>query len=378
MQLSLLECINPDMLVNTDRKVANVSEEIRTDFWLVTTRGLESVARDELLEHIPDATNVEVAYRRVQFSTALDPTQLLALRVADDVFIDIVTWDKIERARVSLMRISDRGHLLDLRDAAELCSRIRDLGTPPTFSVTANFVGRRNYSTDEIKAAVAMGIEGGHGWDYEERDVEADLNLRIFIEHEQAYLGIRLAKQPIHERPYKEANVAGSLKPTVAAAMVRFGGFEQGMRIVDPLCGAGTIPLEAALMGLDARGGDRDTAALAAAERNREHANVAVPFERWDARALPLSAASVDGIVCNLPWDRQVAVGDELNRFYRDCVAEMVRVVRPNGCIVLLTNLRPLLHDVATAAGLVFDRETEISLSGQMPTISVWRTKDGM
>ena len=353
-----------------------MSEDLRTGFWLVTTRGLEVAARDELLEQIPDATDAEVAYRRVRFTTALDPALLLALRVADDVFIDIVTWDKIERARVSLMRMTDRGHLLDLRDAAELCSRLRDLGTPPTFSVTANFVGRRNYSTDEIKAAVAMGIEGGHGWSYEERDAEADLNLRVFIEHEQAFLGVRLAQHPLHERSYKEANITGSLKPTVAAAMVRFGGFKEGMTIVDPLCGAGTIPLEAALMGLTAYGGDEDALAVAAAERNRDRANVDVRFERLDARALPLLYASVDGVVCNLPWDRQVAVGDELAHFYRACIAEMVRIVRPNGCIVLLTNLRPLLHDVATAAGLRFDHETEISLSGQTPTISVWRTGD--
>ncbi len=361
---------------HAQRKVADVSEENRTAFWLVTTRGLENAARDELHEHIPDATDAEVSYRRVRFTTASDPTDLLALRVPDDVFVDIVTWDKIERARVSLMRMTDRALLLDLRDAAELCSRLRDLGTPPTFSVTVNFVGRRNYSTDEIKEAVAVGIEGGHGWAYEARDAESDLNMRVFIEHEAAYLGVRLAKQPIHERPYKEATIAGSLKPTVAAAMVRLGSFERGMSIVDPLCGAGTIPLEAALMGLNARGGDQDPAALAAAASNRERAGVNVSFERWDARAIPLEAASIDGVVCNLPWDRQVLVHDDLERFYPACIAEMARVVRPGGRIVLLTNLSPLLHDVATALGLQCDSETEISLSGQTPTISVWRTTD--
>ena len=58
-------------------------------------------------------------------------------------------------------------------------------------------------------------------------------------------------------------------------------------------------------------------------------------------------------------------------------VLPMARVVRPGGRIVLLTNLSPLLHDVATSLGLQCDSETEISLSGQTPTISVWRTTDG-
>jgi tRNA (guanine6-N2)-methyltransferase len=348
-----------------------VSDQVT--YWLIANRGLEAVARDELLERIPDAANVEVAYRRVRFATALDPARLLALRLADDVFIDIATWDKIERARVSLTRMTDRAHLLDLRDAAELCSRVRDLGTPPAFAVTANFVGRRNYSTDEIKTAVAMGIEGGHGWTYMERDEDADLNLRVFIEHEQAWLGVRLAAKPLHERPYKEANIAGSLKPTVAAAMVRLGAFAPGMTIVDPLCGAGTIPLEAALVGLRARGGDEDPAALLAAERNRERAGLDVIFERWDARTLPLPDDSIDGVVCNLPWDRQVVVDDQLEHFYRQCIREIRRVVRPGGRVVLLTNLRPLLHAAVIAAELTCEQEIEISLSGQTPTISVWR-----
>ncbi len=349
-----------------------MDEELQ--FWLVTNRGLENAARDELLEHIPDARVVEVAYRRVRFTTELDPARLLVLRVPDDVFVDIATWNKMERARVTLMRMTDRALLLDLRTAAEICSRLRDLQTPPTFSVTANFVGKRNYSTDEIKEAVAMGIEGGHGWDYEARDVEADLNLRVFIEHEHAFLGVRLSKSPLHERLYKEANIAGSLKPTVAAAMIRAGGFAPGMTIVDPLCGAGTIPLEAVALGLQARGGDQDTMALEAAERNRARAGVEIPFERWDARVLPLTAASVDGVVCNLPWDRQVVVDDDLERFYHACLAEMVRIVRPGGRIVLLTSLLALLHTVAEQLGLHAESATEISLSGQTPTISVWRT----
>ena len=194
----------------------------------------------------------------------------------------------------------------------------------------------------------------------------------VFTEHDSAYVGIRLGRTPLHERAYKVENIAGSLKPTVAAAMVRLGAFPRGALIVDPLCGAGTILLEAAAIGLRAMGGDQDAAALEAARRNRDAAGLEARIEYWDARGLPLDDASADGIVSNLPWGRQIDVDDELARLYAAYLQEMARVVRPGGRLVLLTSLQPVLHAAATDAGLHIAAEHEISLSGQTPTVSVF------
>ena len=44
------------------------------------------------------------------------------------------------------------------------------------------------------------------------------------------------------------------------------------------------------------------------ARANAAAAGVDVPIEQWDARALPLPDRSVERVVTNLPWGRQVAV----------------------------------------------------------------------
>ncbi len=343
-------------------------------YWGVVTRGIEPIALQEAGERLADMVAPDLAYRRLVFATGADPADLLDLRTFDDLFIDLGQWQGIGRPRAVLARMGDAAMALDLRDAAALCRAIRDVGTPPSFSVTVNFVGRRNYSTDEIKQVVASGVEAGHGWSYATRDADADLNLRIFIEHEQAYLGLRLAQLPLHERPYKAANLPGSLKPTVAAAMVRLCELRTGETLLDPFCGVGTIPIEAALLGLHALGGDLAQDALEAARANGARAGTDISFETWDARALPLDTGNVDAVACNLPWDRQVAIELENERFYNQALAELARVVRPGGPLVLLTSLGHILERAAEHAGLQIESQIEISLSGQTPRIFVLRS----
>ena len=116
---------------------------------------------------------------------------------------------------------------------------LRPLPPEPRYSITASFVGRRNYSSDEIKRTIAEGISSILPWRYTADDREADLNLRLFIDHETAYVGVRLGEHPLHERAYKVAERPGSLKPSVAAAMLRLADVQPGQRLLDPAAAAG-------------------------------------------------------------------------------------------------------------------------------------------
>jgi tRNA (guanine6-N2)-methyltransferase len=331
-----------------------------TPIFALTTRGLEPVSAREMAS-LPGVTITETAYRRVAADCTDSLVPLLGLRTVDDVYLDVGTWPEIGRPRSTLAALRAHSIKLDLREAAALIAEVRQVLAPPIFSVTASFVGKRNYNTEEIKQAVADGIATRHGWEYQADDRQADLNLRVFIEHEVAFVGVRLAQRPLHERSYKQTHRAGSLKPSVAAAMVMLADMQLGMRLLDPCCGTGTILIEAALQGAVAQGGDNDADAVAAARANIEAAGVEARVEQWNAQALPLADASVDCVVSNLPWGRQVEVDEA---FYRRAVAEMRRVLVPGGRLVLLTDA-PQLLDLPNAETI------EISLFGQTPTIVI-------
>jgi 23S rRNA G2445 N2-methylase RlmL len=332
----------------------------------LTTRGLEAVSAGEIAA-LPGVIGVQTAYRRVT-ARCEQLAPLLGLRTVDDAYLDLATWTPVPHTRDALAAFRAGAGELRLNAARETVAALRPVSVKPRFSITASFVGQRNYSADEIKLAAAEGITATFGWSYTPDDREAELNLRIFIEHETAYVGLRLSEKPLHERGYKVIERPGSLKPSVAAAMLLMAEVKAGMHLLDPCCGAGTILIEGALMGADTRGGDIDQSAVDAARANAAAAGVSLWLEQWDARALPLAGATVDRVVTNLPWGRQVAVDDELSAFYSAVCRRIGRVLRPGGRAAVLTNAPQLLHfhDLKRRESL------EISLFGRKPTITVF------
>lgn len=334
----------------------------------VTTRGLEAVSAQEMSK-IPGVSITQNAYRRVEATCEKSLKPLLELRTVDDIFLSLATWTNIDHTRAMLPLMREKSIWLNLDRAAATCAMLRSIPSNPTFSISANFVGKRNYSSEDIKTVVAEGVQKRHNWIYTEDDREGDFNLRVFIDHETALVGLRLGTRPLHERSYKLSQLPGSLKPPVAAAMLRLAGIKTGERLLDPCCGVGTILIEGAALGAVAQGGDSEADTVQAAQNNAQAAKMNIPIRQWDARKLPLPDASVDCVVCNLPWGRQIVVDEELKTFYQAICAEIERVLAPGGRAALLTatpDLLPMKH-------LQPISQTEISLFGQTPTISVFK-----
>ncbi len=253
--------------------------------------------------------------------------------------------------------------------ALAVCRQIRDLPTKQRLAITPSFVGKRNYTTDEIKQACADGITERQGWAYSETDEAADLTVRIFIEGETAQVGLRLGARPVSKRPYKQHNIPGSLKPAVAASLARLVNIKPGLKVLDPCCGAGTILIEAQGYGAEVEGGDSSPEAINATLENAQAANVPVKVQTWDAQALPIATGSMDRVISNLPWGREVSTSIDLKTLYAEIGREIRRVLAPNGQAILLTNQPELL----TIDGLHCERQIEISLYGQTPTITIWK-----
>ena len=99
-----------------------------------------------------------------------------------------------------------------------------------------------------------------------------------------------------------------ALSPRKARCMVNLSGIQPGGRLLDPFCGTGSVPIEAALLGMRAHGSDLDPAVVGGAARNIAHLGAEVALSHRDARSWGASDLSFDAIVSDLPHGRTASL----------------------------------------------------------------------
>lgn len=77
----------------------------------------------------------------------------------------------------------------------------------------------------------------------------ADYKVKVTILKDIATITLDTTGSGLHKRTYRTKNVEAPMKETLAAALVQLTFWKEGRLLVDPFCGSGTIPIEAALIG---------------------------------------------------------------------------------------------------------------------------------
>jgi len=153
----------------------------------------------------------------------------------------------------------------------------------------------------------------------------------VRILHDQVEISADSSGELLHRRGYRQEIAKAPLRETLAAAMILASGWRRGEPLLDPMCGSGTIPIEAAMIARKIapgsrrrfqfmnwptfnpgrwnemlqraresetrstegiRGGDRDAGAIQAAARNAERAGV--------TDAVQLGVGSISGSLAEL------------------------------------------------------------------------------
>lgn len=75
--------------------------------------------------------------------------------------------------------------------------------------------------------------------------------IHVFINKDRVSLYLDTSGLSLHKRGYREVGSAAPIKETLAAAMILLTPWKKDRTLIDPLCGSGTIPIEAAMIGLN-------------------------------------------------------------------------------------------------------------------------------
>ncbi|MGF1491491.1 MAG: class I SAM-dependent RNA methyltransferase [Microcoleaceae cyanobacterium] len=78
-----------------------------------------------------------------------------------------------------------------------------------------------------------------------------DLLINLHIYRDQGFLSLDSSGTSLHRRGYRPAMGQAPLKETLAAALLEIAEWHPGLAFLDPMCGSGTLPLEASLKALN-------------------------------------------------------------------------------------------------------------------------------
>lgn len=228
------------------------------------------------------------------------------------------------------------------------------------FTVTGTSVKSVLHSVPACQKIVKKAIVDRLGEAYgisEFPETGAEYTVKATLLKDRVTLTVDTSGAGLHKRGYRVKDVAAPIKETLAAAMVQLSFWKAGRILVDPCCGSGTIPIEAALIGrniapglnrsfacegwefidkklwkeekraafqairydqeLDITGMDIDPRAVSAAKQNAEEAGVedCIHFERADAARL--HAAGENGIlIMNPPYGERIGEEKEIQKIY--------------------------------------------------------------
>ncbi|NXD73549.1 THUM2 protein, partial [Eolophus roseicapillus] len=194
-------------------------------------------------------------------------------------------------------------------------------------------------TSQEIGRAVGVALMKQCGWRADLRD--PDLEIFLHLNDVHSVVGIPLFRLPLANREY--IKTAG-LRSTIAWAMASLAEISAGAFVLDPMCGLGTILLEAAKEWPEACywGADISDSQLEGADVNIRTASLMDKIELLKAsvKALPLPSESFDAVISDVPFGKKFKITKDI-QVLPDILQEMERLLRVGGTIVLL-----LSHDL--------------------------------
>jgi putative N6-adenine-specific DNA methylase len=215
----------------------------------------------------------------------------------------------------------------------------------------------------------------------DEEAIDQAASLVVRMDNDVCTISLDASGQPLHRRGYRLNPSHAPLREDLARAVVLASGWDRKRPLVDPMCGSGTLLIEAAMLasnwppGMGRRfgieptalahqvsiddvkqdrmsrfqpmtamilGSDRDERAVAAAKENLAGLDFPIHLAvgPLSATALPQQPLS---IVTNPPWGGRVSADRHLNPLYRS-IGDLRRRAEDGSSLTLVTSRRELAY----------------------------------
>ncbi|KAM6460971.1 U6 snRNA (guanine-N(2))-methyltransferase THUMPD2 isoform 1-T2 [Liasis olivaceus] len=192
------------------------------------------------------------------------------------------------------------------------------------------------FTAQELGKIIGIALMKNFGWKADLRN--PDLEIFVHLNDVYSVIGIPLFRLPLASRAY--IKTAG-LRSTIAWAMTSLAEIKAGAFVLDPMCGLGTILLEAATEWPDVYyfGSDISDSQLQGAYTNIRDASLIDKIELFKSSVtgLPFPSESIDTILTDIPFGKKFKITEDM-KFLPRLFQELERVLCFGGTVVLLLN----------------------------------------
>lgn len=144
--------------------------------------------------------------------------------------------------------------LADVYDRTRQAALARHLPFEP-FGVVGTRHGTHEFTSVDVGERVGQAVIDGYRAATGDRlPVDLDeptVRLEAYVYEDRFTLAIDLSGSSLHKRPYRVCEHDAPLRATMAYAMLQIADYTPSERLVDPMAGSATIPIEAALLARD-------------------------------------------------------------------------------------------------------------------------------
>lgn len=169
-----------------------------------------------------------------------------------DELLRIVLWTRIAMRILYPLREAEAPGADGLYEAASQVPWEEYLTPKTTFAVDATLRDSEHAHSGfvalKIKDAIVDRLRQRSGTrpDVDTRDPDVRVVAHLAKTHLSLWLDV--CGEPLHRRGYRRRQTVAPLKETIAAAMLRAAAYDGSVPLMDPMCGSGTILIEAALI----------------------------------------------------------------------------------------------------------------------------------
>jgi len=289
----------------------------------------------------------------------------------------------------------------ELRDSAARLTweRFLEPGQPVEIRVTCH--KSKLYHSDAVAERIGQAIEARLGQPSPQQKTAQGILVRLV--NDRLTVSIDSSGENLHKRGYRQASAKAPLRESLAAALLMACSWDKASPLLDPFCGSGTIPIEAALLALNIAPGlnrrfafmdwpgfdntiwqnlqtearatqrkdcppilasDRDEGAIRMAKENAERAGVSarIAFSHRAVSAIQRPEGA-GWVITNPPYGGRVSENKDLRNLYAR-FGTVLREKCPGWTIGILSSDRALLGQT----GLKLDTSMRL-MNGGLPVI---------